>query len=76
MGSNLLDIIAYYMSCPLNFIIVIFDREHLYVAMCLLISIKIALSGLTMASYLGYKCKDKNNVFIIPLPLHMHSATM
>lgn len=66
MGSNLIDIIAYYMSCPLNFIIVIFDREHLYVAMCLLISIKIALSGLTMASYLGYKGKDKNNVFIIP----------
>lgn len=69
MGSNLLDIIAYYMSCPLNFIIVIFDREHLYVAMCLLISIKIALSGLTMASYLGYKCKDKNNVFIIPFAI-------
>ena len=43
MGSNLLDIIAYYMACPLNFIIVLFSREHLYIAMCLLISIKIAL---------------------------------
>ena len=66
MGSNLLDIIAYYMACPLNFIIVLFDREHLYIAMCLLISIKIALSGMTMASYLGYKCRNKNSVFIIP----------
>lgn len=66
MGSNLIDVIAYYMSCPLNFIMVVFDREHLYIAMSLLISIKIALSGLTMASYLGYKCKDKNSVFIIP----------
>lgn len=69
MGSNLIDIIAYYMSCPLNFIIVVFDREHLYIAMCLLISIKIALSGLTMASYLGYKCKDKNSVLIIPFAI-------
>lgn len=66
MGSNLLDIIAYYMACPLNFIIVLFSREHLYIAMCLLISIKIALSGMTMASYLGYKCRNKNNLLIIP----------
>lgn len=69
MGSNLLDIIAYYMACPLNFIIVLFDREHLYIAMCLLISVKVALSGLTMASYLGHKCGDKNNLFIIPFAL-------
>lgn len=69
MGSNLLDIIAYYMSCPLNFIIVLFDREHLYVAMCLLISVKIALSGMTMASWLGHKCKNKNSLFIIPFAL-------
>ena len=66
MGSNLLDIIAYYMACPLNFIIVLFSREHLYIAMCVLISIKIALSGMTMASYLGYKCRNKNNLLIIP----------
>ncbi len=69
MGSNLLDIIAYYMACPLNFIIVLFDREHLYIAMCLLISVKVALSGMTMASYLGHKCGDRNNLFIIPFAL-------
>ena len=54
------------MACPLNFIIVLFSREHLYIAMCVLISIKIALSGMTMASYLGYKCRNKNNLLIIP----------
>ena len=69
MGSNLLAIIAYYMSCPLNFIIVLFSKDHIYIAMCLLISLKIAASGMTMASYLGYKCKDKNNLFIIPFAL-------
>lgn len=69
MGSNLIDIIAYYMSCPLNFIIVLFDREHLYVAMCLLISVKIVLSGVTMASYLGWKCKNKNSIFIVPFAM-------
>ena len=69
MGSNLLDIIAYYMACPLNFIIVLFDREHLYIAMCLLISVKVALSGMTMASYLGHKCGDRNHLFIIPFAL-------
>lgn len=66
LGSNLLDIIAYYMSCPLNFIIVLFDREHIYIAMCILISLKIALSGMSMASYLGYRGGNKNNLLIVP----------
>lgn len=69
MGSSLLDIIAYYMSCPLNFIIVLFDRDHLYIAMSLLISLKVALSGMTMASWLGHKCRDKNSILIMPFAL-------
>lgn len=69
MGSNLLDIIAYYMSCPLNFIIVLFDRDHLYIAMSLLISVKIALSGMTMACYLGRRFKNRNNLLIVPFAL-------
>ena len=53
------------MSCPLNFIIVLFDREHIYIAMCILISLKIALSGMSMASYLGYRGGNKNNLLIV-----------
>lgn len=65
LGSNFLAIIAYYMACPLNFIVVIFGKSHIYIAMCLLISIKIALSGLTFASYAANKIKDKHSLCII-----------
>ncbi len=65
LGSNLLAIIAYYVACPLNFFVILFDRSHIYIAMCLLIGIKIALSGFTFASYAAYKCKNKHNVYII-----------
>lgn len=65
LGSNLLAIIAYYLACPLNFIVVIFGKSNLYVAMSLLISLKIALSGLTFSSYAANKCKDKHNWGII-----------
>ncbi|MGN0396127.1 MAG: YfhO family protein [Coprococcus sp.] len=65
LGSNMLAIIAYYIACPLNFIVVIFGKSHLYIAMCLLIGIKIALSGMTFASYAAYKCKDKHSLGIV-----------
>lgn len=65
LGSNFLAIISYYLSCPLNFIIVLFKRENLYAAMSLLISFKIAMSGFTFAYYLGDRFKDKKNCLIL-----------
>ncbi len=58
MGSNLLSIIAYYMASPLTLIVVLFDRENLYVAMSLLIGIKICLSGGAFAYYMREKCGE------------------
>ena len=65
LGSNMLSIIAYYISCPLNFIIILFDKENLYIAMCLLISLKIALSGMTFAYYMRKKCGNSNSPVIL-----------
>lgn len=65
LGSNFLSIISYYLASPMNFIVVLFDKKHLYIAMCLLISIKIVLSGASFAYYLGCKCKDKHHFGIV-----------
>lgn len=65
LGSNMLSIIAYYLACPLNFIILLFDKENIYVAMSLLISIKIALSGMTFAYYAREKCDNKFSPLIL-----------
>lgn len=65
LGSNFLAVIAYYLSCPLNFIVLLFDKEHLYIAMSLLISVKIPLSAGTFAYYLSQKCRDKNHPGIV-----------
>ena len=37
LGSNMLAIIAYYIACPINFLVVLFKREHIYIAMSLFI---------------------------------------
>lgn len=65
LGSNMLSIIAYYIACPANFIILLFDQSHIYIGMSLLISVKIALSGMTFAYYLEKKLDAKNNWLIL-----------
>lgn len=60
LGSNLLSVIAYYIACPINLLVVLFKQEHLYIAMSLFISIKIVLSGMTFAYYMKEKCKEQS----------------
>ena len=58
LGSNMLAIIAYYIACPINFLVVLFKREHIYIAMSLFIGIKIVLSGMSFAYYMREKCRN------------------
>lgn len=65
LGSNFLSIISYYLSSPLNFIIVLFKKEHLYIAISLLISLKMCFSSFSMAYYLEQKHGKKNDVRVL-----------
>jgi uncharacterized membrane protein YfhO len=53
MGLNFWATFAYYLSSPISFIIVLFDRSHLPEAVVLITLTKIGLSGLFMYIYLS-----------------------
>lgn len=53
LGLNFLALWAYYLSSPLNLIIVIFPKTSLNAVVSFLIILKIALSGLAMSIYLN-----------------------
>ena len=55
----MLSIIAYYIACPINFLVVLFKQEHIYIAMSLFIGIKIILSGMSFAYYMREKCEEQ-----------------
>ncbi|WP_251551944.1 YfhO family protein [Neobacillus muris] len=53
MGLNFWSTFAYYLSSPISFVILIFDKAHLPEAFVLMILIKIGLSGLFMFCFLS-----------------------
>lgn len=65
LGFNFYALWTYYLSSPLNLLILLFPAASLDSAMNLLIIFKIALSGMTFAYYLGIKGK-KNTYKILP----------
>ncbi len=52
LGINFWSIVAYYLSSPLNIIVLLFPRTYLLEAFALIIMLKIALSGLSFAYYI------------------------
>ncbi len=52
LGINFWSIVAYYLSSPLNIIVLLFPRAYLLEAFALIIMLKIALSGLSFAYYI------------------------
>ncbi len=68
LGSNFLSLTSYYLSSPLNFLVILFDKENIPMVMSLLMCLKVSLSGYTMAYFLGNKGKEKDNSFyIVPI---------
>ena len=57
LGGGMFGTITYYLSSPLNFIIYLFPKSNVFLAIITLITLKISLSGLTMYTYLKYKYK-------------------
>ena len=72
LGSNFMSLSSYYLSSPFNYLLLLFKKEHIVTGACLIIALKIALSGTTMAYYLANKNrrrKSDNSFYIIALAM-------
>jgi uncharacterized membrane protein YfhO len=80
LGSNFLSLGAYYLSSPFNLLLLLFPKKYLVAGVCIIVSLKIALTGSSMAYYLKYSANgpkksnemslmDRENLYIIALAL-------
>lgn len=66
LGTNFTGLYAYYLASPLNWLLLLFKREHLIEVMSLFIILKISLSSVTCTYYLrkNYNRRDLIGVVI------------
>lgn len=60
LGTNFLTIISYYLSCPLNLLLIIIPKKYVIDFMAYLIVVKMGLASLCMTYYLVKKFKNAN----------------
>lgn len=60
LGNNMIGTFAYYLSSPLNIILIFSSTHNLTNFICILIFLKIGLCGLTMYIYLNHKHRNKH----------------
>ena len=77
LGGEMFTTFTYYLSSPLNFLVIFFDNAHIQDCAFLIILIKIGLSGLTMNFFLDYKYNKNYNLnFVISLCYALMSYTI
>lgn len=59
LGNAMMSTFAYYLASPLNLILLLFNTENLYYGVYFLVTLKLALAGLTMYIYLNRKINGK-----------------
>ncbi|MEF9990873.1 MAG: YfhO family protein [Romboutsia sp.] len=64
MGSNFIGLIAYYLSSPFIFLILLFPKENIVDALLIMTLIKIGMSGFTFSIFTKYLYKE-SNIFIV-----------
>ncbi len=74
LGSNFLSLGAYYFSSPFNLLLLLVSQEHIVAGVCVIVALKIALTGSTMAYYLSHIDKEtdgirRSDLYIIGLSL-------
>ncbi len=70
MGNDFITLWAYYLSSPINLIVLLFKKETLYVGVSLVASIKIILSSVTFCTYLVKKRNGrKHDISIVAFSL-------
>ncbi|MBE5943589.1 MAG: hypothetical protein E7258_01585 [Lachnospiraceae bacterium] len=69
MGSNFISLAAYYLNSPMNYIILLFNKENIVFGMCFLTVLKICLSSTTMVYYLSHKegGKPRKDIYIVAI---------
>lgn len=55
LGSNFMSLSAYYLSSPFNYLLLLFDKEHIAAGACIIMALKISLTAVAMAYYLSHK---------------------
>lgn len=68
LGTNFVTLFAYYLSCPLNFLLIFVPTNYVLEFMTLMIVLKISLCGLTMAYYLVNRYKT-DSFIVIPFAI-------
>jgi uncharacterized membrane protein YfhO len=58
LGEEMLGLTAYYLSSPLNLLLLLFPKTQLETGLALLFLLKIGLSGLSMGFYLRYSLRS------------------
>lgn len=62
MGGSMLAAFAYYLSSPLNLVLIFFEKANIPIALFLILILKIGLSGGTMYLYLSKHYKTNKNM--------------
>lgn len=66
LGSNTLPTYAYYLMSPINLLVVFFSASQIPTALTWIVTLKISLSGLTMAYFLSTTSyQNKKNIIIL-----------
>lgn len=68
-GANFLGIMAYYIISPFNFILFLFDRDKIYLAVSLIVVLKVLASVLTSLYFIRYYFKKIPWVLSVTLAL-------
>lgn len=67
-GESFFGIFAYYLVSPINLVVLLFKRNDIYLAISLVVALKIVLSSITCLYSLKYIFK-KDNLMFVPLSL-------
>jgi len=65
LGGTMFGTIFYYMSSPLNLLLIIIDKQNIPQFITYLIILKLSLCGLTMYLYMRKKYKEDNAVLLV-----------
>lgn len=73
-GESFFGIFSYYLVSPINFIVLFFKRSDIYLAISLVVMIKMVLSAITCLYSLKYLFKKDNKMFIFLALLYAFSG--
>ena len=65
MGGNFLSLFSYYLSSPMNLLILLFDKEHIVDGISLVLSLKFILTSFCMAYFLKHKKGEKPHELVL-----------